>query len=112
MDSLRARCVVSADTGAPDDTREVGAVDWLNGPILLSGPLENCDGSEGTSSIRFGDGAFALMLSSRTSFINTVGLEFSFGRWMTVGLCRIALANLLASCWDKPGVDLLVFRTA
>jgi hypothetical protein len=42
------RCVVSADTGPPDDTSEVGAVDWLSGPLLLLGPLCICEGSEGS----------------------------------------------------------------
>lgn len=41
--------VVSADT-APSEESEVGAVDWLTGPLLLSGPLETWDGSEGTPS--------------------------------------------------------------
>lgn len=61
---MRARCVVSADTGPPDETREVGAVDWLKGPLLLSGPLENCEGSEGTSFMRSGEGVLTLELST------------------------------------------------
>lgn len=56
--------MVSADTGPPEETTEVGAVDWLSGPLLLSGPLENCEGSEGseegTSSKWSGDDFFAL----------------------------------------------------
>lgn len=45
---LWARSVVSADRGSPEETRDVGAVDWLSGPTLLPG-LRMLDGSEGTS---------------------------------------------------------------
>jgi hypothetical protein len=47
---LWPRCVVSADKGPPEETREVGAVDWLSGVMLLPG-LKRVDGKEGTSDI-------------------------------------------------------------
>lgn len=40
------RCNVSADTGVPEDTREVGAVDWLSGALLLPKKLDGCEGSD------------------------------------------------------------------
>lgn len=40
-------CVVSADRGEPDDTSEVGAVDWLSGGLLLPTALCSCDGRDG-----------------------------------------------------------------
>ena len=43
-----ARCIVSADRGAPEETSDVGAVDWLNGERLSPG-LSTLDGREGTS---------------------------------------------------------------
>lgn len=42
--------MVSADRGPPEETREVGAVDWLSGATLLPGP-RMLDGKEGTSDI-------------------------------------------------------------
>jgi len=45
-----ARCIVSADRGPPEETRDVGAVDWLNGEKLPPG-LSTLEGREGVSDI-------------------------------------------------------------
>jgi len=101
--------VVSADSGAPDETNDVGAVDWLSGATLLDG-LRTLDGREGTSDMAL-LGEVVVRWSSLACLkwsVRTVGRELSLGRRTTVSLFISALEILAVSCWERLGVDQLV----
>ena len=88
---------------------EVGAVDLLNGALLLPGRLE---GRDETSLVPGCDDRTASCCSTWCPelLVRIAGLELSFGRWMTVLFCRSASESLLVSFLENAGVDLLVCK--
>jgi hypothetical protein len=111
---LSARCVVSPDLGPPeeirpDDTSEVGAVDWrLSGAMLL--PFEGCDRREEAPAVGGATILGTLFIGLSGLDVRTVGLDCSFGRRTTVLFCRSGKDTREDRCLDNPGVDLLARR--